>query len=227
MFGQSYDMKIYKSDGNVIEIWVPEIDSITFHETSTVNDIDGNSYQTVKIGDQLWIAENLKVIHYRNGDAIPNVTDDTEWGNLTTAAYCNFNNNDSNGIIYGHLYNWYTVNDSRGLAPQGWHVPSQAEWQTLVDYLCGINVGGKIKEAGTDHWTSPNSGATNESGFSALPGGVRNVNFYNLGQLAGFWSSTEFSSYNVWCWAAFHDWSGFDNSYLNKQMGFSVRCIRD
>ena len=200
-------------------------------ETGTVTDIDGNVYQTVKIGNQWWMAENLKVTHYRNGDAIPNVTDNTEWANLTTGAYCNYDNNVSYVPTYGRLYNWYAVDESRNIAPEGWHVPSDTEWQTLVDYLGGSNVaGGKIKETGTTHWNSPNTGATNESGFSALPSGFRDVGtgyYYYLGDYAYFWSSTESSSNYAWGWRLDYDRSGVYRYDYLKRKGFSVRCVRD
>jgi uncharacterized protein (TIGR02145 family) len=155
----------------------------------TVTDIDGNVYQTVTIGGQEWMAENLKVIHYCNGDSIPNVTDAGVWTSLTTGAFCEYNNNVNNVATYGRLYNWYSVNDSRNIAPAGWHVPSDADWKQLEMTLgmsqsqadaTGIRdttEGAKMKEAGTTHWLTPNTGATNESGFSALPGGYRYFNY--------------------------------------------------
>ena len=154
-------------------------------------------YQTITIGTQVWMAENLKATHFRNGDAIPHVTDGATWQSLTTGAYCEYNNDINNVATYGRLYNWYAVNDYRNIAPVGWHVPIDAEWQTLVDYLGGWEVaGGKMKEAGTANWVSPNTGATNESGFSALPGGRRHVigsGYYeNMGYSGYFWSSTEY-----------------------------------
>jgi len=196
--------------------------------TGTVTDIDGNVYQTVKIGDQWWMAENLRVIWYRNGDVIPKVTDGIEWARLSTGAYCNYNNNDSNAYIYGSLYNWYSVNDSRGLAPEGWHVPSDAEWKTLASYLGGDAVaGGKMKESGTMHWANP--GATNESGFSALPGGYRYANgTYDLmGYYAFYWSTTEFSSYYAWYRELRDGESEVRHYYNGKVQGYSVRCIKD
>jgi len=195
-----------------------------------VIDFDGNVYKTVKIGTQIWTAENLKVTHYRNGDPIPNVTDNTEWSNLTTGAYCNYNNDPTNAITYGKLYNWYAVADSRNLAPIGWHVPSDAEWQTLVNYLGGEEVaGGKMKEAGTEHWASPNTGATNESGFSALPGGMRSdTAFYQLGNDAYFWSVTDCDSYRAWEWTLFYNFADiYRNDLTTKLSGKSVRLVRD
>jgi len=229
LFGQSKDMRVHKSDGNVIRTGISEIDSITFQTTGTVTDYDSNVYKTVKIGDQWWMAENLKVTHYRNGDPIPNVTDATEWNALTTGAYCNYDNNSSNAEIYGRLYNWYAVTDSN-IAPEGWHVPSDAEWETLVNYLGGGSVaGGKLKETGTTHWNSPNEGATNESGFAALPGGYRYVNgyFYYLGDFAHVWSSTEYGSYSAWARKLYYGGAHVNRYDYYKQDGFSVRLVRD
>ena len=192
-------------------------------------DIDGNIYETVIIGDQEWMAENLKVTRYRNGDDIEYVTDNDQWANLSTGAYCYYNNDANNSDTFGSLYNWYAVNDSRGLAPEGWRVPTDDEWQTLVDYLGGSSVaGGKMKEAGTAHWNSPNTGATNESGFTALPGGYRsgNGNFFNLGNNGYFWSATEYSTYYAWSRELSYNYAQVYR-YYNKQHGFSVRCIRD
>ena len=203
--------------------------SVYVIETGTVTDIDGNVYQTVKIGDQWWMAENLKVKHYRNGDAIPNVTDNTEWSNLTTCAYCAYNNDEGNADTYGYLYNWYAVNYSQNIAPEGWHVPADAEWQTLVDYLGGSAVaGGIIKETETDHWQDPNAGATNERGFSGLPGGLRNIDgtFMRIGEKAQFWSSTEMSKYFARSWGASWIDTGLPGTYDYKHYGFSIRCVK-
>jgi uncharacterized protein (TIGR02145 family) len=223
---------------------IADIDSITFDvttETSTVTDIDGNVYQTVKIGTQWWMAENLKVTHYRNGEAIPNVTDSTEWESLATGAWCSYNNEAGNIATYGLLYNWYTVDDNRNIAPDGWHVPTDEEWKMLEIHLGmsqseadttdwrGTDEGGKLKEDGTTHWNNPNTGATNESGFLALPGGycVITGTFANIGDLAYFWPSTENISNRAW-----HRVLGYNNSVVYretsyKRHGFSVRCVRD
>jgi uncharacterized protein (TIGR02145 family) len=180
------------------------------------------------IGTQVWMAENLQVTHYRNGEAIPNVTDNTEWSGLTTGAYCEYNNDINNVATYGRMYNWFSVNDSRNIAPVGWHVPSDAEWQTLVDYL-GDNAGGKMKEAGATHWAGPNVGATNESRYSGLPGGYRNHggSYLAIGDLAPFWSSTEDSSGGAWYRYLHYGTSTVIRYDFYKQRGFSVRCIRD
>jgi uncharacterized protein (TIGR02145 family) len=196
----------------------------------TVTDIDGNVYQTVTIGTQEWMAENLKVTHYRNGEDIPNVTDGVTWGGLTTGAYCEFDNDVNNVVTYGRLYNWYAVDDSRNIAPSGWHVPTDAEWQTLVDYLGGAAVaGGKMKETGTTHWLSPNTGATNESGFSALPSGYRDFTgpYYNMSSFANYWSSTEDFSNYAWFRVLLYGYTDIYRVSLNEVHGFSVRCVRD
>ena len=209
----------------------------------TVTDIDGNVYQTVTIGTQVWMAENLKVTHYRNGDAIPNETDGGTWAGLTTGAYCEYNNDVNNLAVYGRLYNWYAVADSRNIAPMGWHVPSDAEWKQLEMFLGmsqaeadaiggrggAVNVGGKLKETGTTHWLSPNTGATNESGFSGLPGGYRSYDgtYDGIGNDAYFWSSTEGSSNYAWGRSLHYFYSGVARGSNYKQYGFSLRCVRD
>ena len=200
-------------------------------DTSTMIDQDGNVYKTVKIGDQWWMAENLKVTHYRNGDAIPNVTDNTEWADLSTGAYCAYDNDENNADIYGYLYNWYAVDDSRNIAPTGWHVPTDDEWADLVTYLGGNSVaGGKLKEADTAHWNSPNTGATNESGFSALPGGYRNYflsRFYGMSSSANFWSTIEASHSYAKTIHLYYDESSVSLTDSCKYHGYSVRLIKD
>ncbi len=200
-------------------------------ETGTVTDIDGNTYKTVKIGNQEWMAENLKVTHYRNGEAIPNVSSNAEWASLKTGAQCAYNNDAGNVSTYGRLYNWIAVNDSSNIAPEGWHVPTDEEWQQLVDYLGGETVaGGKLKESGTSHWNIPNTDATNESGFSGLPGGYRfdsNGVYYLMGYFAHFWSSSEFNSYNAWN-RKLNNYHSIVNRNINIiRFGFSVRCVKD
>ncbi len=160
----------------------------------TVTDIDGNTYVTVEIGTQTWMAENLKVTKYRNGDPIPNVSDVNQWTTLSTGAYCNYDNNVSNVATYGRLYNMYAVEDPRGLAPQGWKVASDDDWYTLLSYLGGEEVAApKMREVGTEHWAAPNTGATDEIGFKALPAGARSGtlgHFNGKGYTAYWWTST-------------------------------------
>jgi uncharacterized protein (TIGR02145 family) len=196
---------------------------------TTVTDIDGNIYRTVTIGTQTWMAENLKTTKYKNGTAIPLVTDATVWGNLTTSGYCWYDNNIDNKVVYGALYNWYTVNTSN-LCPTGWHVPTDAEWEILTDYLGGIGVaGGKLKETDTTHWTSPNTGATNETGFTALPGGLRAGHgpFLGVWIVGYWWSSTEIYTSTASNRTMFRDGSNVFSSDYTQSSGFSVRCLRD
>lgn len=198
----------------------------------TITDIDGNIYQVVKIGTQWWMAENLKVTHYRNGDAIPNVSNYDTWRNLYTGAYCEYDNDPVNVVTYGRLYNGYAVFDSRNIAPAGWHVPTYVEWQALSNSL-GITVaGGKIKETGTLHWLSPNIGATNEAGFSALPSGSRHYsqsqNYDSKGEVAIYWTSTRGSSYFAWSRSLHYLSTKIQDSiWVNYPAGLAVRCIKD
>jgi uncharacterized protein (TIGR02145 family) len=206
----------------------------------TVTDIDGNVYQTLKIGELWWMIENLKVTHYSNGDPIPHVTDSATWSELSTGAYCEYDNDPANVEAYGRLYNWYAIEDSRDIAPEGWHVPKDNEWKQLEVYLGmdqsqadaegwrGTDEGGKLKESGTIHWSPPNTGATNESGFTALPGGYRaGTGFHNLGHYADFWSTTEKDSDHVWNRGLGYLNSEVSRHSLNKGFGFSLRCVRD
>lgn len=188
------------------------------------------SLQTIVIGTQQWMKENLDVAFYRNGDAIPQVTDPTEWAALTTGAWCYYNNDPTQGNKYGKLYNWYAVTDPRGLAPQGWHIPSDAEWTILETTLGGSSVaGGKMKEAGTLNWTNPNTGGNNNSGFAGLPGGSRYDYgaFKDVGCYGYWWSATERYLSLAWyryvgCYAGVINRGSDDGRY-----GLSVRCLRD
>jgi uncharacterized protein (TIGR02145 family) len=193
------------------------------------SDIDGNIYSTVEIGNQVWMAENLRVTRYRDGTAIPNVIENTDWANLTIGARSVYNDNIANDVIYGQLYNWYAVNDSRGLCPVGWHVPTDEEWTQLSNFL-GINAGGKMKATGIQYWLSPNDGATNESGFTGLPGGFRFLDgrFFSVGSDGYWWSSTEDNnSQNPWFRNLVFDFMGLNRLNDSKRNGFSVRCVRD
>jgi len=212
------------------------VSSAVFNATKTygtMTDQDGNTYKTITIGTQTWMAENLRVTKYRNGDAISNVTDDATWKVLTTEACCTYENTTNKDEIatYGRLYNFYAATDSRNIAPTGWHVPSDAEWTTLTTYLGGESVaGGKLKEAGTTHWESPNTGATNESGFTGLPSGGR---YYGdgscdyLGYFGDWWSSTASSASGAWGRYLFYFNAEVDRDDYDKQDGFAVRLIKD
>lgn len=187
---------------------------------------------SVRICGQIWTTKNLDVDHYRNGDPIPQVTDPGTWASLTTGAWCWYNNDSATfAATYGRLYNWYAVNDIRGLAPTGWHVPSSGEWATLSTCLGGDAVaGGKMKESGIAHWSSPNTGATNSSGFTGLPGGGRfpNGTFSSLDFYAGqWWSASEYSASSSWYRLLFYNTTDVNGFSAFKSCGFSVRLVRN
>ncbi len=213
----------------------------------TCKDFDNNYYRVVKLGDQIWMAEDLRVTHYPNGIAIPNVTNDAAWGNLTddntSDAYCFYNNLPETDKEYGAIYtyaaaigdNWENDNfDKQGICPDGWHLPEDAEWDTLISYLGGAGVaGGKMKEGGTIHWVD-NIGADNRSGFTALPGGGRmpsSGSFGSRGYNALWWSATEYPSPEPRSYAYFrfiyNTNSEIDRNDQEKSAGYSVRCVLD
>ncbi|MEA3495339.1 MAG: fibrobacter succinogenes major paralogous domain-containing protein [Bacteroidota bacterium] len=209
-------------------------------------------FAAFNIGYQVWMAENLNVEKFRNGDPIPHAKTREEWekarGNKEPA-WCYYDNDPVNGVWYGKLYNWYAVNDPRGLAPEGWHVPSDDEWTKLTDYLEGEdNAGGKLKQTGIKHWNSPNLNiphlktaspnyiatnfrVTNETGFTALPGGSRNdYGYFNsIGYNGRWWSATatEYSDSNACFRCMSYSYSSVSRHDLNKACGLSVRCLRD
>ena len=200
-----------------------------------VRDIDGNTYHTIKIGRQCWTKSNLKVSKYRNGDNIPMGLNSSQWSSTASGAYAIYDNNPVNDGLYGKLYNHYAVTDSRGLCPTGWHVPSDAEWTTLENQLGGSSVaGGALKSTAMQPtpggWNSPNTGATNSSGFTALPGGLLRFNygdFYYMTVYGYWWSSSVSSGSDAWL-----RYLDSNDSYLNRDnlyrtFGFSVRCCRD
>lgn len=207
----------------------------------TVTDIDGNIYETRRIGNQWWMTENLKVTHYLNGDSIAEVEDGAEWDGLAGGACCNYGNNESHVVTYGKLYNWFAVNDSRGLAPEGWHVASDAEWQELEIFIGmdpseagdtgyrGTDEGGKLKEAGIENWATPNTGATNESGFTALPGGYRGLSgdYLSIYNSALFWVTTSINENIAWSRALSSSDGYVMRTGRDKNSGFSVRCVKD
>ena len=204
-----------------------------------IKDIEGNSYKTVYIGTQQWMAENLKVTKYNDGTDIPNLTDNAQWLNNTTGAWAYYNNDISNNAIYGKLYNWYaispTTNGNKNICPSGWHVPTDAEWTVLTDYL-GFepSAGGKMKEegiigVGSCTWNSPNTNATNTSLFTGLPGGARGEfdGYTNVNDVGYWWSSTEYYSDNATVRYLSNN-SGYVASIdPSKKSGFSVRCVKD
>lgn len=197
-----------------------------------IKDVDGNVYNTVKIGTQVWMVENLKTTKYRNGEPIPNVIGNDFWRTLTTGAYCWFDNNSvANKETYGALYNWFTVIDTRNIAPTGWHVPTYEEWIILIDYLGGINAaGGKLKERGTSHWSTPNTGATNISGFNAFPGGYQEGiggGTSGIGLNGVWWSVSEGGQKYAWFVELDNERASVRIDFGTKTSCSSVRCIKD
>jgi uncharacterized protein (TIGR02145 family) len=201
-----------------------------------IKDVDGNVYKTVTIGTQTWMAENLKTSKYNDGTSISNVKDYVEWNKLTTGAWCYYDNVASNNAKYGKLYNWYAVsktsNGNKNVCPTGWHVPTDAEWTVLTDYLGGESVaGGKMKEVGTSSWYSPNTDATNTSLFTALPGGRFRLIGTAEDEVSGlcgyWWSSTESSAYYPWYRGLSSGDGSADVEDGSKKDGLSVRCLRD
>jgi uncharacterized protein (TIGR02145 family) len=202
----------------------------------TMTDQDGNIYKTITIGTQTWMAENLRTTKYNDGSAIPNVSDSIAWSSLLSGAYCNYKNTTDIDFIAtnGRLYNWYALNSGK-LAPQGWHVPSRDEFETLITNLGRDTItGGKLKESGITHWINPNTGATNESGFTALPSGYRGslgYIFQGDGHLTGYW--TAFSdgdySYGEYSYAEtlIYDEKKIATYIFGKYFGLSVRLIKD
>jgi uncharacterized protein (TIGR02145 family) len=203
---------------------------------NNASDMVAGKYAAIRIGIQKWMTTNLAVSRYRNGDHIPQVKDPIKWANLTTGGWCWYNNDSATSAVYGKLYNWYAVNDPRGLAPTGWHVPSDAEWDTLSTHLGDFVGGGKLKdtgtiEAGTGLWHAPNTGATNKTGFTGLPGGQRGYDgsFYSIGYLGSWWSSTQaYTDIAVSRYLLYSNGyiNGNGNAYRMKE-GYSIRCIKD
>tara|TARA_B100001029_G_C15041849_1_gene444213 strand:+ start:722 stop:1777 length:1056 start_codon:yes stop_codon:yes gene_type:complete len=225
---------------NVIDVLI--LVDIILNPQETVMDVDGNIYQTVEIGNQLWMSENLKVTHFNNGDAITYIENDGHWGSLDEGQYGVYDDELTNTDIYGNLYNWLAVDDIRGICPEGWHIPSYEEFIQLTDFIApeGIEswgnsaAGGKLKETGLEHWNyfsdQISLEASNESGFTGLPAGYRNTNsgdYINIGFDGYFWSSTEHSSELAWRLYLFYYSSGCAQDVFGKPNGFSIRCLKD
>lgn len=198
---------------------------INAQTTGTVKDIDANVYQTVQIGKQLWMTENLRTERYSNGDSIMFVMKNRDWGGLSTGARCIYNNLSENEVNYGMLYNWYAVNDPRGICPNEWRIPTDTDWQTLADFLGGE------KTAGSKLKTTVNFGkeSTNSTGFNALPGGYRMFTGKYLFQneYAGFWSSTSGNEEFAWIRILSKYETGMTRMFFGKKNGVSCRCIKD
>ena len=244
-FTKAQDTMYYYKSGQIVYSRITsEIDSVIFNQQNsninncgTVTDVDGNTYNTVVIGAQCWLKENLNTSRYADGTAIPNVTDNITFGTLTTGAYRDYNNTPSNSITYGKLYNWYAAANLHNICPTGWHLPSNGEWNIMEKYLdntvdttfvgqVGVDIGSKLKESGTSHWTSQNNG-TNSSGFSALPGGYSAYTFYDIGDYCGFWTSTNYDEISARDRSLRSSWATVFNGASFKYGGLSIRCVKD
>ncbi len=200
--------------------------------TGSVKDNEGNEYLTVVIQDQEWISENLRVSKYNNGSSIPHVQNMEEWAKLESGAWCY--HSDDDGKVYGKLYNWYAVNDKRGICPKGWHVPTDKEWNIMINEFKGIHLaGGKLKSTATvpdDHprWINPNANATDEIEFSAVPGGIRTPDgeFKFLGSFGAYWTNSETHGENAWKYGMSYNDSKIYRHRRDKNYGYSVRCVR-
>ncbi len=251
-------MNIHQSNGTVLQIPLNTIDSITYSGIGGSGIVsnpgpgvtyNGYTYSTIILGNgQEWMAHNLRTAQYSDGTTIPLVTDPNQWGanfnnGTTLPMMCWYNNDQATYTAnnFGALYNWYAVNPltngNKNVCPAGWHVPTDAEWSAFINYLDpnadGGNsnniAGGKMKSTGTQYWLSPNTDATNESGFSGLPGGLRNFNgtFNSVGNYGYWWSSTEYGTYNAWTRSLYYNDGYVNRDNDNKASGFSVRCLRD
>lgn len=232
---------VYKAGVVIYEQAISGVDSITFYKIdSEAKDVDGNIYKTVIIGNQTWMAENLRTTRYRNGDAITNVTGDAQWAALITGAWCNYNNDPVMDTKYGKYYNFYAIADARKIAPTGWHVATDAEWTTLANYVAA-NVGNSISLAkalaATTDWTTYatvgaigcNLALNNSTGFSALPIGYHGAggSFYSFGIISFFWTATEYSATGARLRELDYNYNNIGNSYTNKKTGYPVRCVKD
>ncbi|MDD4671355.1 MAG: fibrobacter succinogenes major paralogous domain-containing protein, partial [Bacteroidales bacterium] len=210
-----------------VDLLETQIEALQIAVGLKIKDIDGNIYNTVTIGTQVWMAENLKTTKYNDGTDIPLVTNNADWEGLSTPAYCWYQNDEATyGNTYGVLYNWYTVNTGN-LCPTGWHVPTDAEWTTLTDYVGGIEIAGTKLKA-TTVWYD-NGNGTDDYGFSALPGGYRNINgmFGHVGYYGYWWSSTEYGASYAWYRSMTYHYENVNRYYNNERDGSSVRCVRD
>jgi len=245
----TYYARSYAKNSNGVVVYGNNVSFTTFSSfvcgTSTVSDVDNNMYNTAQIGTQCWTQSNLKVSKYRNGDNIPTGLSNSAWQNTTSGAYAIYNNDPVADSLYGKLYNHYAVTDSRGLCPTGWHVPSDREWKVLTKYLdpsadtnstsytASTTAGGVLKSTATQPtpggWNSPNTGATNTSGFTALPGGFRHSggDFFNMQSIGFWWSSSFFSGSEAWMRYLYANYSDLVRNPFNRKNGFSVRCLKD
>lgn len=199
----------------------------------TLTDIDGNNYKTIVIGTQTWMAENLKTEHYSNGDEISHITDFDMWEVTLEGAWTYYNSNTEMNEDYGKLYNWFAVEDPRNICPEGWHIPDDEEWETLLTYLGGYQgAGAKMKETGTNHFAYTNEGSTNESGFTGLPGGMMDYGWisFDKGMTGYWWSSTNANDYydlDAYYYYVSRDVNEVLDGTGDKNNGVSCRCLKD
>jgi len=249
-------LQIYNTSTNCLQIYMPtsgwkniicdlDEDSISGGCPGILTDIDGNTYNTILLGDQCWTKENLRTTHYADGSAIPNVVDDAEWGGLSSGAWSYYNNDEANNETYGKMYNWFAATDARGLCPTGWHLPTDDEWITMelhlginpaeVYQVVGVtrgaadNIGGKLKATTT--WNEPNTGATNESEFTGFAGGWRPGPFEHLGEHGFWWSASDNTPSSTgsaaWVRVLYYNEAASVRTFPGKVSGISVRCVRD
>ena len=230
------DLDKYSSMSKTVQITVVPGSSANFNANltyGTLTDVDHNIYKTITIGNQTWMAENLRTTKYRNGEVIPYVTSNDDWKGLKTAAYSSYENTTDLEKIatYGYLYNWFAVSDQRNLAPEGWHVATDEEWKVLTTFLEGESVAaGELKEVGSLHWNDTNTGATNSTGFTALPAGRREYtdgSFINEGYNGFWWTSSPYNPDYSWYRQMNYDAVFVNPANFHKQYGFSVRCVKD
>jgi uncharacterized protein (TIGR02145 family) len=201
------------------------------NQAQTVTDYDGNGYDTLTIGTQVWLKQNLRTTHFDDGTYIPFVTDSMEWTHIESMARCYYHNDSTAyDTLYGALYNGYIMNYDKNICPVGWHISTNEEWQKVEIFLGGTdNAGGKMKEAGTDHWTAPNTGATNSSGFTGLPGGMRDLLsvYVAMGENGLWWTTSAYDASTFWSTYLWYMYSGVDHNPTPKNYGLSIRCVRN
>lgn len=229
--GTTYYVRAYADNGHYVGYGSAIKFRTKGNPSDTVVDLDGNVYHTVTIGSQIWMVENLKTTKFRNGDPIPCVPDGIRWSNLSTGAYCNVLGDQSMSCTYGCMYNGYAVSDARNLAPEGWHIPTILEWETLFNYLGGDSIAGaKLKDSTLIYWKSPNTGATNEAHFFALPSGGRNAasegRFDEQFMVAHYWSNTDTASCK-WVIQMHYQSAGTGKQIIGVKNGFCIRCVKD
>lgn len=224
-------MYVWQKKGVVSKFAVKDIDSLVFVEPEVLTDVDGNVYRTVKIGNQTWMAENLKVTKYRNGDMIGTTTSaNLDISTMSSPKYqWAYGGNETNVDSYGRLYTWHTINDSRDVCPAGWRVPADSDWNILEDYIGEPgNAGGMLKAVGLNHWESPNTEATDSFGFTALPGGDRTPDgtFENASYIGSWWSFDSYNSISAGTRNMSHATASVDSHGKDKAHGLSIRCIK-